>query len=118
MHDQADGLVDHQQVGVLVEDVERDRFGCHRHLLRGRRTQGHGFAPGDQVTRWHLDAVEQGIAGFDPAGQARARKLAEQLRQHGVEAAPGGGEGNLGGARGAVHAGLGLAADGVRPIRL
>ncbi len=96
MHDQAGGFVHHQHVLVLEQDVERDvlglRVGLDLHLHR----QGHGLAAAHGLLGLDHPAAQQGVAGLDPFGQAGAGEIREQLGQHLVEAAAGGGQGNAG----------------------
>ena len=44
MHDHSSGLVDHGNVRVFVEDVERNRFGFHSRRRRWRNLDGNVFA--------------------------------------------------------------------------
>ena len=89
MHDQSDRLVDDQNIGVFIADVERDGLRRHRHFLRRLRANDHGFAAVNDLSRRGDGAVEQRVAGLDPLRQPRARIIGKQLRQRLIEAPPG-----------------------------
>src|SRR5947209_6625855 len=105
MHDDAGGLVEREQVVVLVQDVEADVFGLHRTASRvdsgcGER-DGHDIA--QRGTRGHTmnwRAVHGDLPLLDPGLDAGARggtDVGEVPPQHEVEPLPGvtavGGEG-------------------------
>ena len=85
MHHQPGRLVDHQHIGIGVKHLERNVLGnsIGFDLLAG--SQRDGFAAVDRHFRLDHFAIEQGIAGLDPFGQARARELGEHFRQSLVE---------------------------------
>ncbi|MOA06414.1 hypothetical protein D3C78_1260460 [compost metagenome] len=79
MHHQPGGLVQHQQVLVLVDDVEGDilRQILDLRLALGLQLQ-HGTAV-DDVARTQHGAVDGQPAILDPASQARARMIGKDL---------------------------------------
>ena len=78
-------LVQHDQVLVLVQDVQRNGFGRGAGLHFQHRVQGDGLAAKHGIPRAHRGPVQQHITGFDPACQPRARVLGEQFRKHLVQ---------------------------------
>ena len=99
MHDEAGGLVEDEERVVLVDDRERDRLCGHAGVRRGRHfDDGHRFAAVQLVARGHHDRrADHDLAGLDPALEAIARMLRQQLRQRLVEPRPGqrGGHGEV-----------------------
>jgi hypothetical protein len=87
---QAGGLVDHQHVGVLVDDGERDRLGAEGGiLLAGDERDLDRFAALYLQARRGGAAVDPHVARGDQARQPRARLLREQARERLVEPQPG-----------------------------
>ena len=85
VHHQPGGLVDHQQVLVLVADLQRDGLGKAFHLPLRLGVQFHPVAGRDLVALSGGAAVEQGTALADPGLQAAARVVVEQPRQRLVQ---------------------------------
>src|SRR5690606_36853177 len=85
MHDEAGRLVDHEQVGVLVENIERYVLGRERRGFRRGDSKADAVAGGgDDAFLRHL-AVEHHHAGFDQLDDAGTRE--RQARgEIGVEA--------------------------------
>ncbi len=96
VHDQADRLVDHQQVLVLEQHVQRDVFRLGAGLGFQHHLQGDHLAAAQCVARACLRAVQQDVAGLDPLGQAGAGVFGEQLGHDRVETTAGGGVGDNG----------------------
>jgi len=73
MHHQPRRLVDDEQVGVLVHDIERNVLGGVRNGF-GIRRRNHldGLAPPHPLPRLHGAAVERGLAGLYPQRQPAA----------------------------------------------
>ena len=92
MHHQAGRLVQHQQVFVLVDDVQVDRFGCAGNFGFQFRLQPHLLAAFEQLARHGRRTVQRHRAGLDPGGQARAGVVREHLGQSLVEPAASGGQ--------------------------
>ena len=65
--------------GVLVDDVERQLFGRDAALRRQPCFDRCGFATGDQVARADAKPVDQHRPLLDPALDARARVLRQEL---------------------------------------
>ena len=119
----------HHQPGRLVDarTRPRPRTGSSSGMSSGsasvwvssitaRRHRSRRRAPASRGRT--MFAVEQGVAGLDPFGQAGAREFGEQLGQHRVETAAGGGVGHggaalfgLGGRAGSHADGFGSGAD-------
>ncbi len=97
-------LVDHEDVLVLVQHRQRDVLRLGVGLGLQRRIQGGQLAAAHRVAAAHRGAVEQDRPGLDPFAQAGTGELGEQLGQHGVETAAGGGIGHprLAGRKGSV----------------
>ena len=89
MHHHARRLVDHDDRGVLVHDVERQLLGRDAGLGRQARLDRRGFAADHQVARADAQAVDSHGPLLDPALDARARVLRQQLGQRLVEAPSG-----------------------------
>src|SRR5690606_2788883 len=108
MDHQPGRLVQHEQVLVLVQHVKRDVLGHRLGLDLGHLGQADGLAALHRVARARRLAVQQGVAGLDPGGQAGTGIFGEQLGQYGIETAAGGlvGDGGLaGGVWGLGHRG-------------
>ena len=72
MHDQAPGLVDHDDVVVLVNDAERDGLGGRLGRLRRRHVDGDGGAGIDAMAGIaDRAAVDRDRAGLDQRFQPR-----------------------------------------------
>ena len=90
MHDQAGRLVDDDQVGVLVHDLERHALRRRGDRVR-RRAAARAPRCSPPVTGLRAAAalaVDRDVAGLQPGLQAVARVLREQARQRLVEAQP------------------------------
>ena len=87
MHDQACGLVEHEQVGVFVQDRQRDVLWQRVGDRGRRRAQVHQLTFADFGLCGHDDAVDLDAAIFDPTLQGRARGIERSGRQHFVQAA-------------------------------
>ncbi len=96
VHHQAHRLVDHQQVLVLEQHVQRDVLRLGVGLGLEHHVEGHDLAAAQRIARAHLGAVQQDVARLDPLGQARTRVFGEQFGHHGVETTAGGGVGDDG----------------------
>ncbi|MNV26972.1 hypothetical protein D3C71_1181040 [compost metagenome] len=93
---QADRLVDHEHMLVLVQDLQRDVLRLGMGLGVENDMQAGHLAPAHRVAPAHGLAVQQDVAGLDPLGQLGAGEFREQLGQHGVEAPSSGGIGHHG----------------------
>src|SRR6185312_566254 len=89
MHDEARRLVDDDDVGVLVADVERDLLGRGADLALEAHLDEDRLAAAHDVARQDLGAVERRGAGLDPGREPRARIIREEIGQNLVEAAAG-----------------------------
>ncbi len=87
MHDEAGRLVEDEERVVLVHDRERDRLRGHAVVGRRRRFgDDDRLAAVQLVARRHDDRrADDDLAGLDPALEAIARMLRQQLRQRLVE---------------------------------
>ncbi len=95
MHDQPGGLVDHEDVAVLVDDVQLDLFRRDPDgLLRRLRADLDVLAAQNLVLGSQLLAVDEHLAGLDPFLDAGAGKVAQQLGQHLIQALAGVFDGN------------------------
>jgi hypothetical protein len=75
MHHEAGRLVDHDQLGVLVDNGKLDGFGPGRGVRRRGHPQGDRGARVDAVSRIaDRSAIDRDFAGQDQGFQARARK--------------------------------------------
>jgi eukaryotic-like serine/threonine-protein kinase len=89
MHDHAGGLVEHQQVVVFEEDVERDV------LRRGIERHGLGDRDGDKVAGFHgiarlgRAAIHHDVLLADERLDARARQVGKARGEVGIEALAG-----------------------------
>ncbi|MCW0424878.1 hypothetical protein NB713_002821 [Xanthomonas sacchari] len=128
VHHQPGRLVQHDDLVVLVQHLQRDVLGQGVGLGVQHRVQAGDLAAAQRIARPRRGAVEQGVAGFDPFGQARTRVFGEQFGQHRVEAATGGvigdarlaravADGVLGEIRGGMGHGRGTAWVGKRGSR-
>ncbi len=93
---QADRLVDHINVFILVQDVQRDVLGLGVGLGVEHDMQAGHLAAADRVAPAHGFTVQQHVPGLDPLAQLGAGEFGEQVGQHGVKAPPGGGIGHDG----------------------
>ncbi len=86
MHHQAGRLVHHQQVGVLVNDVERNRLG-RRHCIGvlPRHLHADLLTPAQTAAGRQLRTVHRHPAVADPLLQAAARVVRQQQGQHLVQ---------------------------------
>ena len=97
VHDETGGLVEREQVVVLVQDVEADVFGLHRIALQGGRACGErdGHDVPQRCTRRHAAnrrAVHGDLAVLDPgldAGACGGIDVGQVPPQHEVEPLPG-----------------------------
>src|ERR1700704_5124709 len=90
MNHQARGLVDHQDVVVLVDDVERDAFGTVRRLRGiGLRADLDTLSAPDFLLGLRGTRIEADIPVLQPFLQAVARMLWEHLRKRLVQTQPG-----------------------------
>ena len=90
MHDQSLGLVDDDDVVVLVDHVERNGFG-RRLRRRGRRhvddDRGAGIDAMARIT--DRAPVDRDRTGLDQRLEPRARQLGDMRGEHAVEPAAG-----------------------------
>ncbi len=86
VHDEAGGLVHHEQVGVFVQDRERDVLRLHFGLRRGRGNVHRDLVAFPQRLRAAGGgAVAPDLAGFDQGLHARAREFRHAGREEAVE---------------------------------
>src|SRR5580704_12826576 len=86
MHHQALGLVDNNNVGVLVNHVERNGFGGRFGRRRFRHLNRDGGCRIDAMARiTDRAAVDRYRAGFDQGFEPRARKFGDMSGEHAVE---------------------------------
>ena len=87
MHYQTGGLIEHQQRGVLVDDIEIDGLGRGRAVPRfGLGRERNALPAPDLALGIDRGMVERHLALFYPGGEAAARMLGKHLRQRLVEA--------------------------------
>ena len=96
MHHEASGLVEHEEVGIRVHDLERDGFGRILHERFRPRIQVNPLATVDAMARFANRTVEVHTTGTHPGHEACARVLREQACQDLVEPASGGVQRHLG----------------------
>jgi hypothetical protein len=90
MHHQPGGFVHHQQVRVLVDDIERNRLGGRRHLGAAFGQLHADFLAAAQAhARRERRAVHGHPAVPNPCLQAASGEIRQQRRQHLVEPLPG-----------------------------
>ena len=75
VHHEPRRLVDHQQVRVLVEHVERERLGLDRGRLTHRHVAGDHVAGPDQPRGLGRAAVDRDQAALDPPLRERAGEM-------------------------------------------
>ncbi len=93
---QAGGLVDHQQRVVFVDDIQIDRLGDERVLVRrALRDDLDAVAAADRRARAHRGPAHAHRAGIDPLLQAAAGVIGEELGERLVEPLAVQGFGNL-----------------------
>ena len=86
MHDQAGRLVDDDQLGVLVDDVERDRLRLRGRRLRRRHGHGDLVAGTEAPARLgHRHAVDFHGAGEDERLGAGTAQFGHGLGNEGIE---------------------------------
>ncbi len=86
MHDEPCRLVDDDERVVLVNHVERDRFGAGLRRRHGREIEGEAIARFDPVFHVAYGPPVQGDAAvFDEALHAGAAQLRQALGQEAVE---------------------------------
>ena len=78
MHDQADGLVDHEQRLVAVHELQRNRFGLDCDRRRELGCERELLAALQQRSRARRLARQRELARVDPGLQAAPRELREQ----------------------------------------
>ncbi len=95
MNHQARRLVDHQYVVVLIDDVERDRFGAKRRVRRaGLRPDLDALAAPDLLLGFGGVRIEADVPVLQPPLQAVARMLWKHPRESLVQAQTGKSIGN------------------------
>ena len=96
MHHQSGRLVQHQQRGILVHDIERNRLGLLSHVTWFRlQRERHALPAPDLALGIDRGVVEPHLALPDPGGKAAARMLREHPRQGLIEAHSGAIGGNI-----------------------
>ena len=96
MHDQSGWLIDHEHIGIDVQDVERDVLRQRTGLDAGDRRDTDRFAALDGIAGAPFFAIQQRVPRFDPLGQPRTREVGEHLGQCLVETLSGTGQRNRG----------------------
>jgi len=87
--DQPDRLVDDDQGGVLVDDLERHWLGHDRHLVLEPCVDLHRLAADEAVAGTQRTAVDEHLALVDPGLQARPGIVRKQAGKRLVEAPAG-----------------------------
>ena len=91
----AGGLVDHEHMPVLMDDVQVDRLRARPATASGRTALTSTRSPPTTLSFGpQLPAIDQNLAGLDPVLDASARILRQQIGQHLIQALPGRFEGN------------------------
>jgi len=85
MHDHAGRLVDDDQIGILVEDLERQRLGPRRRIDRGRDVDGDLLTGLDRLIRLRLASADADAPVLDQPLDLRARLPGEDRRQEYIE---------------------------------
>src|SRR5207249_4862776 len=85
MHRQAGRLVEDDDIAVLVDDGQRDRFRLEVDSLRRRDRDVDDQSRGDALRRLRLAAVYRYEAFVDQAAGVAARKLRTAPRDKGIE---------------------------------
>ena len=80
VHDESRRLVQHQEVGVFVDDGERSGLCLRALVALDRAADVDSLSSGDPVPGPHRRAVEGRRAGANPALDARAGVLRKDLR--------------------------------------
>ena len=96
MHHQPGRLVQHQQVFVLVDDVQGDGLRLQLHFGLKFSLQQDFFPATEQLAGRRHGAVQGHRAGLDPCREARTGIIGEHLGQRLVEPATCGGQGDRG----------------------
>src|SRR5690625_91619 len=96
VHDQAGRLGQHQQVGILVADVQVHGLRAQGHFRLQLRLQDDDLAAVHALARYGGGAVDMHAAGLDPRRQPRSRIIGEHLRQSPIQALSGQDQGHLG----------------------
>src|SRR5688500_15703815 len=89
MHDQPGGLVDHEDVAILVDDRQLDLLRRDPRDLFDDRSHANLLAPQNLVLGSELLTVDEHLAGLDPLLDAGPGKVAHQLGEHLVQALAG-----------------------------
>ena len=88
MDDHPRRLVDHQQIGILMEDFERDGFRFQKHRLGGRLRERNECAGSDGLTRFDRPAIHSDMALADERLHAGAREPRQLPGQESVQPIP------------------------------
>jgi len=86
MHNHSRRLIDHQNVGVLVQNIERYRFRGQRHGLWRRNAHYHSIAAPHLVRRTGYSSIHRHLPRVDQPLHRRARQVRERLGDKTVDA--------------------------------
>ena len=86
MHDHACGLVDDDEIGVLIDDVEVVVFGLRARADGRGNLDGDRFAGADDPVGRHRLAGDRDLAVLDQPLNLRSRLAAQHARQIPIDA--------------------------------
>ena len=86
MHYKSCGLVQHNHVFILMEDMQRESLGNPLDTVFGLRRQHQLIIDRDLLAGLSSALVSLQTPSLDPLGQPTARKISEQRRCHRIKA--------------------------------
>ena len=90
VHDHPRGFVQHSHIRVLVQDLERQRFGGRSHRRDIRKSDCHALALSHRHVGPGLSTPDGDVAVFDELLDMRARMTVENRNEKSIESLPAG----------------------------